>query len=107
MSPGKMSTSLAAAVDSSSIASISSTSDTDDGNQIKDEPIKSELTENVNVRKTTNGTETIAIAIGIGIGAVGDKCENVFRTKTNEERIKQEVSDIELSSLSVNELIAN
>lgn len=92
MSPGKMNTSLAATVDSS-ISSISSTTDSDDGHQIKDE-IKPVSIENANIRKSINGAEAIAVGIGNGAsGASSDKNENAFRAKTNEERIKQEVSE--------------
>lgn len=91
-----MNTSLAATVDSSTIASISSTTDTDDGNQIKDET-KSDSTENVNVRKSMNGTD--AIVVGVGNGVSADKNENAFRSKANEERIKQEVSGHSIASI--------
>lgn len=87
-----MNTSLAATVDSS-ISSISSTTDSDDGHQIKDE-IKPVSIENANIRKSINGAEAIAVGIGNGAsGASSDKNENAFRAKTNEERIKQEVSE--------------
>lgn len=91
MSPGKMSTSVATAVDSSTIASISSTTDTDDGAQIKDEG-KSDSNENSFVRKSINGTE--AFVVGLSNGASVEKNENACRAKTNEERIKQEVCEI-------------
>lgn len=94
MSPGKMSTSLATAVDSSTIASISSTTDTDDGIQIKDEA-KSDAIENSNVRKSIHGTE--AFVVGLSSGASGERNESAYRAKTNEERIKLEVSKIGIS----------
>lgn len=100
MSPGKMNTSLAATVDSS-IASISLTTNSDDGHQIKDE-IKPVSTENANVRKSINGTEAIAVGIGNGSSGVSsDKNENAFKTKSNEERIKQEVSKCSSNLLSI------
>lgn len=101
MSPGKMNTSLAATVDPSSIASISSTTDTDDGNQIKDET-KSDSTENVNIRKSMNGTDVIVAAIGNGVSA--DRNENAFRSKANEERIKQEVSGHSIPSINLSRI---
>lgn len=89
MSPGKTSTSLAATVDLSINASISSSTDIDDVNKIKDET-KPDSTDNVNVRKAIGGGETIIA--GAGIGSSADKNENFFKTKTIEERIKHEVS---------------
>lgn len=94
MSPGKMSTSLAKAVDSSTIASISSTTDTDDGIQIRDEA-KSDAIENSNVQKSIHGTE--AFIVGLSNGASGERNESVFRAETNEERIKLEVSKMGIS----------